>query len=255
MRRHTLYVSRMTGHPLQRDVERSLPESDREEPLSRTLVLSTALAIIDEEGVEGLSMRRLGKALSRNPMTLYRYAANKAALLDGVVEKMLEELVIEPSDDDWREQLCSVAYEYRRLALDHPNVVPLLVTRPLSTPLGLRPPGTLRYLEAILDLLIRAGFSAEDALHTFRAIFGFLNGHILNELQEIVERPEETDDLLRLGLHRLPLAEFPRLRSMATIMAHHDGLDELQRGLRILLDGLATEFLSVHIEKSPPPES
>lgn len=121
-------------------------------------------------------MRRLGKALDRNPMTLYRYAANKAALLDGVVETVLEQLVVDPSDRDWRGQLHAVAYGYRRLALAHPNVVPLLVTRPLSTPLGLRPPGTLRYLEAILELLIRAGFTPEDALHIYRAVFGFLNG-------------------------------------------------------------------------------
>ena len=242
IRRHTLYVLRMTEHPLEHTAASPLPDTGREEPLSRTLVLSTALAIIDEEGADGLSMRRLGKALDRNPMTLYRYAANKAALLDGVVERVLEQLVIEPSDADWRDQLHAVAYQYRRLALDHPNVVPLLVTRPLSTPLGLRPPGTLRYLEAVLELLIDAGFSPKDALHIFRAVFGFLNGHILNELQEVVENPEETDDLLRLGLHRLPLTEFPRLRSMATIMAHYDGQDELERGLRILLDGLATVF-------------
>jgi len=53
-------------------------------PLSRALVLRTALDIIDRDGVAGLSMRRLGGALDRDPMSLYRYAANKAALLDGV---------------------------------------------------------------------------------------------------------------------------------------------------------------------------
>lgn len=237
-----MYIQEMTAHPPQSDPANPQPTVERDQPLTRTIVLTAALSIIDEEGVEGLSMRRLGKALDRNPMTLYRYAANKAALLDGVVETVLEELVIDPADDNWRNQLHAVAYEYRRLALEHPNVVPLLVTRPLSTPLGLRPPGTLRYLEAILEMLLRAGFTAEEALHIFRAVFGFLNGHILNELQEVVENPEETDDLLRLGLHRLPLNEFPRLRAMATIMAHYDGRDELERGLKILLDGLATAF-------------
>jgi len=53
-------------------------------PLSRALVLRTALDIVDRDGVAGLSMRRLGDALNRDPMSLYRYAANKAALLDGV---------------------------------------------------------------------------------------------------------------------------------------------------------------------------
>ena len=88
--------------------------------------------------------------------------------------------------------------------------MPLIVTRPLATPLGLRPAGTLRPLEDILALLTRAGFSGPDALHIYRALFGFLNGHVLDELQELIENPDETDDLLRLGLHRLPIREFPR---------------------------------------------
>jgi hypothetical protein len=78
-------------------------------------------------------------------------------------------------------------------------VVPLLVTRPLATPLALRPKGTLRPLKDILALLTGAGFSGSDALHIYRALFGFLHGHVLNELQELVKKPEETDDLLRLG--------------------------------------------------------
>ena len=86
------------------------------------------------------------------------------------------------------------------VALAHPHVVPLIVTRPLATPLGLRPAGTLRPLEDILALLTRAGFSGPDALHIYRALFGFLHGHVLDELQELIENPDETDDLLRLGL-------------------------------------------------------
>ena len=132
-----------------------------------------------------------------------------------------------------------LARGYRALALAHPNVVPLLVTRPLATPLALRPRGTLRPLEDILTLLTRAGFSGPGALHIYRAFFGFLNGHILNELQELVENPDETDDLLRLGMHRLPLSEFPRLRSLAHALACYDGAAELERGLDILLTGLA----------------
>jgi AcrR family transcriptional regulator len=207
--------------------------------VTRAKVLAAALEIIDRDGVDGLSMRRLGQALDRDPMTLYRHAANKAALLDGVAEIVLDQLTVDPADPDWAGQLRTVAREFRRLALAHPQVVPLLVTRPLSTPLGLRPLGTLRPLEAVLELLTRAGFTGTDALHIYRALFGFLHGHILNELQEIVERHEETDDLLRLGLHRLPIAEFPILRRLAPILASYDGAAELERGLDILLTGLA----------------
>ncbi|MGV9865406.1 TetR/AcrR family transcriptional regulator C-terminal domain-containing protein [Rhodococcus koreensis] len=217
--------------------ERRSPHSDGG-PITRERILEAALAIVDRDGIDGLSMRRLGKALGRDPMTLYRHAPNKAALLDGLAERVLDDLEVDTGDGDWATQLREVARGFRRLALAHPQVVPLLVTRPLSTPLGLRPLGTLRPLEDILTLLTRAGFTDADALHVYRALFGFLYGHILNELQELVERPDESDDLLRLGLHRLPIGEFPLLRGLAPVLASYDGAAELERGVDILLAGL-----------------
>src|SRR5580704_16139516 len=206
--------------------------------ITREVVLAAALEIVDRDGADALSMRRLAAALDRDAMIVYRHAANKAALLDGVAEIVLAQLRVDSADPDWAGQLRTVARDYRRLALAHPRVVPLLVTRPLATPLALRPPGTLRPLEDILALLTRAGFSGPDALHIYRALFGFLHGHVLNELQEVVENPEETDDLLRLGLYRLPIKEFPLLRSLAPALAAYDGAAELERGLGILLTGL-----------------
>jgi len=217
----------------------------RDATITRDTVLATALTIIDRDGTDALSMRRLAAALGRDPAILYRHAANKAALLDGVTETVLAQLHVNPADPDWAAQLRTVARDYRRLALAHPHIVPLVVTRPLATPLALRPHGTLRPLEDILALLTRAGFSGPDALHIYRALFGFLNGHILNELQELIDNPEETDDLLRLGLHRLPLKQFPLLRSLAPALASYDGATELELGLDILLTGLATTLTPV----------
>jgi AcrR family transcriptional regulator len=209
-------------------------------PYTRATVLAAALEIIDRDGVERLSMRRLGDAVGRDPMVLYRYVENKAVLLDGVVERVLEQLSVDCTDPDWAGQLRRFARGFRELALAHPNVVPLLVTRPLATPLGLQPLGTLRPLEQILALLIGAGFDGPTALHIYRALFGVLYGHVLSELQELVEQPEETNDLLRLGLNRLPVAEFPNLRGLASELASYDGAAELELGLDILLAGLET---------------
>jgi AcrR family transcriptional regulator len=211
--------------------------------LSRELVLSTALALVDAEGLDALTMRRLGQELGRDPMSLYRYASNRAALLDGVTELVLQELTIFPDRPDWQAQLRQIAHDLRLLALRHPNVVPLLVTRPLSTPLGLRPLGTLRPLEQILSLLIDAGFEPTDALHVYRAYYGFLYGHILNELQEYIVDPDENEALLRLGLHRLPAKEFPRLRALGPVLADYDGAAELDQGISILLAGLAAPLI------------
>ena len=212
-------------------------------PLTRDLVVATALQLIDRDGIEALSMRRLAAALGRDPMALYRHAKSKAALLDAVVEKVLAPLTIDSNDPDWIGQLRIAARDYRRLVLAHPHVVPLLVALPANSPLALRPRGTLRPLESILALLTRAGFTGADSLHIYRAFFGFLYGHVINELQELVDNPDEHDDLLRLGLHRLPIGEFPILRGLAADLAAYDGATELERGLDILLAGLTTTLL------------
>ncbi|MBT8161947.1 TetR/AcrR family transcriptional regulator C-terminal domain-containing protein [Arthrobacter sp. GN70] len=214
------------------------PARENAGPVSRRMVLDAALELVDADGVDALSMRRLGQVLGRDPMVVYRHAAGRKELLDGVAELVLDELETFPDDLHWHGQLRRIAHALRRVCLRHPNAVPLLVTGSLSTPLGLRPPGTLRPLEQILGILIRAGFLPADALHISRAFYGFLYGHVLNELQELIADPEENEALLRLGLQRLPLRDFPHLRHLAPELLDYDGEKQLEEGLDILLAGL-----------------
>jgi AcrR family transcriptional regulator len=165
--------------------------------ITREVVLAAALEIIDRDGAAALSMRRLAAALDRDPTILYRHAPTRRPARRRHFDRP------RPAHGRLgRPRLGQPAAcrrrDYRALALARPDVVPLLVTRPPATPLALRPQGTLRPLEDVLTLLTRAGFSGPDALHIYRALFGFLHGHVVNELQELVEKPEETDDLLRL---------------------------------------------------------
>ena len=104
--------------------------------LRREIVLSAALALVDAEGLDALTMRRLGQLGqgSHGPVPLRRKPRGTA---QADVELVLNELAIFPDDPDWQAQLRRIAHDLRLLALRHPNVVPLLVTRPLSTPSGL----------------------------------------------------------------------------------------------------------------------
>jgi AcrR family transcriptional regulator len=237
----------MTQRPIRKRRESSGPNLEA--------TLRATLDIIDQDGVEGLSMRRLGQALGCDPMSLYRHASTKAALLDLVAESVLAQLHLDVNDDDWARQLRSLARQFRGLALAHPNLVGLLVTRPLSTPIAMWPMSTLRPLESVLELLARAGFSDADGLRIYRLVYGSIQGQVLNELQTIVVNDEETDPLLRLGLQRLSLREFPRLRSLAPVLADYDGEEELERRMDVMLTGL-------HIRPDPartlpvtPPQS
>jgi AcrR family transcriptional regulator len=221
--------------------------------MSADRIMAAALQIVDTEGAHALTMRRLGQAFDRKVMTLYRYVPSKDALLDGVVARVLTDLAIHPDAADWRQELRDLATSFRALALAHPHAVPLLVTRPLTRPLGRQPPVTLRPLEDFLELLIRAGFSPADALHAYRLFFGFLHGHILDELQELIDNPDEIDDLLRLGLHRLPRHEFPHLRALAPELASYDGTTHLQQGVELMITGLQAHFQPA--TPAPPPET
>ncbi|MBA3248743.1 MAG: TetR/AcrR family transcriptional regulator C-terminal domain-containing protein [Geodermatophilaceae bacterium] len=211
--------------------------------LSTERVRAAALRILDTEGSEALSMRRLAQALDREAMTLYRYAPNKAALLDGVVELVLSDLSVDPAAADWCQELGELAEKYQELVLGHPHVLPLLVTLPRATPLGMRPIGTVRLLEDFIELLTRAGFTHSDALHAYRLFFGFLHGHALGQLQEAVQNADEAADQLRLALHQLPREKFPHLHALANQLSAYDGAAELHEGLEMVITGLRS-FLS-----------
>src|SRR5687768_1817090 len=99
-----------------------------ENQINRSTILLAALDIIDRDGVEGLSMRHLSDEVGRDPTVLYRHVPSKAALLDGVAEIVLGQLRVDTADPDWAGQLRTVAHEFRRLALEHPKTVALLVT-------------------------------------------------------------------------------------------------------------------------------
>ena len=206
--------------------------------LSVRRVRTAALAILDAEGPDALSMRRLAKALDRKAMTLYRYARSKADLLDGVVELVLEDLHIDASAEDWREQLRMLAQQFQSLAIAHPHVVTLMVTLPKASPLGFRPLGTLRLLEDFIELLTRAGSTRREAVDSYRLFFGFLHGHVLEELQEFVDDGEKSADRLQVVLHQLPRAQFPQLRALGAGLAAYDGAAQLRRGVEMMIAGI-----------------
>lgn len=221
--------------------------------LSRERVLATALEIVDREGLGALSMRRLGAELGVEAMALYRYAAGKEDLLDGLVEALYLELedtlaagsreagppaadVSRPSPE-WRAQLHHIARETYSVALRHPNAVALLATRMLAVPLARRPAAVLRDHERVLALLQQAGMDEVATARTHRAYTAWLLGYVFVELRAMVDAPDESDPAFRLGLHRMSAQELPRLRAAAADLAERDGPAGLASGLDSLLDG------------------
>ncbi|MGW3210380.1 TetR/AcrR family transcriptional regulator [Streptomyces sp. NPDC001135] len=232
-------------------VQRDTPE--RRGRLSRPLVLSAAVALVDRAGLAALTMRRLAADLGVEPMALYRYTDGKEGLLDGLVEAFFEEVNERlrtsaqesradggagPAEPPWRGELCRIARAFACVVHAHPQILPVVATRPLAVPVARRPRAWLQLTEHMLAVLTRAGFDDATALTVYRTFVAWTLGCLLVDKRQVVDDPEEPDVMLRLGLHRLPAAEYPRLRALVPRFDDYDDERELMAGLNTLLGSL-----------------
>jgi AcrR family transcriptional regulator len=203
-------------------------------PLNRQRVLQAALRLVDQEGLESLSMRRLGKELGVGATALYNHVADKAAMLDGLVETVLGEVMLPPSDDaDWMAAIRSICRSLRQVIHRHPNLVPLIAGRPFNSP------GALRPVEVMFQVLCRAGFEENLVVEGQRALSGFVLGYVQMELGGAIFRPPEMrTDNHPIDIRRLPEAEFPRIRAFAPYLVHYYSDDAFERGLDVIFAGL-----------------
>ncbi|MDH6708893.1 AcrR family transcriptional regulator [Kitasatospora sp. MAA19] len=219
--------------------------------LSRPLVLDAAVALVDREGLAALTMRRLAAELGVESMALYRYTPGKEALLDGLIEAFFTEINARlrttadtpakgsgdrPDEPAWRTELRRIARAFAAVAHSHPEILPLVATRPLSVPVARRPPSMLVLTEHLLAVLGRAGFDDATALTVYRAFVAWNLGCLLVDKRQVVDNLAEPDPVLRLGLHRLSAADYPRLRALVPRFADFDPEAELLTGLDSLLD-------------------
>ena len=140
--------------------------------LTPEVIFDAALRMVDAKGVEALTMRRLAAELGVAPMSIYSHVANKDELLIGLVNLATAEMALpDPQTPPW-EALRALTREFRRVTKLHPNLVPLIMTRP---PTGLN---GLRTLESALDALRRAGIPAARVATAYRLSASFAIGFV-----------------------------------------------------------------------------
>ncbi|MDI2127305.1 TetR/AcrR family transcriptional regulator C-terminal domain-containing protein [Yinghuangia seranimata] len=201
--------------------------------LSRDKVLDAAIAYVDEHGLAALSTRKLGTAMGVEGMTLYHYVPSKAALLDGMVERLLERAAGDLAarrDRPWPEALTGVAHALRATLLAHPAVLGVIATRPVNSP------AAFRILESALAVQCEQGVPVGRALDTVNALTTFVIGHTLAEVgttpghEADAQEPEPVD-----------ADAYPYL---AQALATGEGLDFTSRfatAVSILVRGFAAE--------------
>lgn len=208
----------------------------RKEPnLTAARVREEALKLIEADGLEEFSTRKLGRALGVEAMAIYWYYPSKDALLDAVVESMVAQIDA-PSPDkiesdapaDFIDALRRLAHAYRALAHAYPNAFPLMTTRRFATE------GTYRFLDNLFALAEQHNLDSRTTARFYRLVASFCNGIALDELagiRELETRQETTE----------ARAKLPRLASIFQWLSPDHYEDVFSFGLELLLASLKKE--------------
>jgi AcrR family transcriptional regulator len=205
-------------------------EAGRREPLTRDRILGAALVLADEQGLVAVSMRRVGRALGVEAMSLYKHVADKEAILDGLVDLVMAEVAVPAPGGDWRVEIRRSAVSFRAALLRHPWAAAVFESR-------VHPgPARLRYLDATIATLLGAGFSIETTAQAFMALDSHTYGFVMQELAwpfDAAEAPE-----LAATMTRELFGDYPGLRAMGELAAAGGTDPDFAFGLDLLLDGL-----------------
>jgi AcrR family transcriptional regulator len=218
--------------------DREQPARDRP-PLTRETIVAAAVRLIDDKGLDAFSMRALGTSLDVDPMAIYYHISSKALLFDEIVAAMYHEVEVPPPNGrvSWDDYFLTWLHAYRAALLRHPQVLPIVATRPPQDP------AVWALLEDALTLFTAAGLSLSDAMSAINCAAVFTVGHALAQVGQPVGG--ESDP----GFRRMKeqIAHLPHLAAAISLGYHPD--EEFSLGVRSLLRGLTAP--RTHLAVSP----
>jgi AcrR family transcriptional regulator len=204
-------------------------------PLSAERALEVALRLVDREGLEALSMRRLASELGVEAMSLYHHLANKSQILDGLVDLVVAEIPLPDPDRPWRDAVRARMTAMREVLLRHPWAIRVMESR--ATP-GMR---NLLHHDAMLGCLRGAGFPVALAAHAYAVLDAYVYGFVLTELMLPFQNAEETQAVASAIFATMPDGAFPHLTELTVKHVLQPGYayaNEFPFGLALILDGL-----------------
>lgn len=237
------------------------PPRPRRPRLSLPVVVAGAVALVEREGPHALSMRRLGRELGVEAMSLYRYLPSFDDLLNAVVDQVVNEMLDRPDmqalpEDDWRAFLTRQAHGVRSIAVARPAVFPLIATHPPAAP-WIRPPvRSLRWIEEFLAGLLARGFADEGAAAAYRTFTSFLLGNLLLEVGSrgvdtgpVEERANNAEKNTNPQQAAALTADYPAVSRLAGHLMQDHAEREFQAELTGLLDRIE------HLNGLPSPSA
>ena len=207
-------------------------EAAREDgAISRARIVAGALRVIDDLGVDGLTMRRLGAELGVDAMMVYRHFPNKAAVLDGVMSQIWAEVNVSParSGGDWREVLFGIMRGLRTSLLAHPRAISIVGTRPAS---GAE---LLQLMDRLVEALVDAGMVVDArAGDLLNALVNFTVGHVLAEVGDPVGGDADAG-----GDVAVVPGMFPHLAAVFSSGWRYDAARQYESAVRAMIAGWA----------------
>jgi len=211
------------------------PGAVRRSRLNRDRVLQVAVALADQGGIESLTMRKLGVELGVEAMSLYNHVANKADLIDGMIDIVFGEIDLPTGETDWRTAMRRRAVSAREVLARHRWATGLMESRTAPGP------ANLRHHDTVLGVLRGAGFSIPLAAHAYSAMDSYIYGFALQEPNLPFDDGPETAQLAQSIMARFASGEYPHLTEIAVEHVMQPGYDygnEFAFGLELILDGL-----------------
>jgi AcrR family transcriptional regulator len=204
------------------------------EPLTRARVIEAALRVMDQEGLEAVSMRRVAREVGVEAMSLYHHVEDKEDLLDGICEHVMARFDFPDPVDDWAENCRRGARAWRRILQAHPGVMRLFAEQrgPIRSIESMRP------MEYALRLLRDAGLSDRDTAQAFHAFGGYIQGFVMMELGSIAGGTDEAKLKAHAELAAALPGEFDALQAVSPYFAECAADEQFEFGLDLLIRGL-----------------
>ncbi|MFB9393943.1 TetR/AcrR family transcriptional regulator [Streptomyces coeruleoprunus] len=203
--------------------------------LSRDRIVATAGALVDREGLDAVSTRRLAAELGVSGPSLYNHFRTKDEILEAVADAVSARVDLSMFEEgdarDWRTALHDWAVSYRAALREHPHIVPVLARGP-----GRRPAG-LRVADAVFGAMVRAGWPPAQATYIGALMRYFVTGSALSSFARGFVDDEAAYDP----------ADYPHLGQAHLLAERREQVDEgaFETGLRALLDGLVLQYATV----------
>jgi len=214
---------------------RSTRDRPAKSPLSEEAIVDAGLAILQSEGLDAVTMRRVGRALDTGAASLYVYVTNREGLLSLMLDRVIGAIELEPPDPSrWRAQLHSLLQRMHQALIAHPGIAALTLADPATTET------MLAFVENLLGILLAGGLDVQDAAWACDTVVLLVTGVAHEEEMRRLSAggPEGQIRELHELFTQLPPDRFPLISAHATQMLTGDGEERFRFAVDLIVDGL-----------------